>query len=97
MFKYETAGLGKYRMGIKIRSPGDWGLACGAMGGICRHDGRTQRHVTAPSVAGEHASATEEPQQDSGPTCCHLVGRNPVKAKVDGWGRKLWQALVGLT
>ena len=23
--------------------------------------------------------------------------RNPVKAKVDGWGRKLWLALVGLT
>ena len=26
-------------------------------------------------VAGEHASETAEPQQDSGPTGCHLVGR----------------------
>ena len=34
-----------------------------------------QRHVTAPSVTGEHASETEKPQQDSGPTGCHLVGR----------------------
>ena len=34
-----------------------------------------QRHVTAPSVTREHASETGKPQQDSGPTGCHLVGR----------------------
>ena len=34
-----------------------------------------QRHVTAASPAGEHACETAEPQQDSGPTGCHLVGR----------------------
>ena len=26
-----------------------------------------------------------------------LAPSNPLKAKVDGWGWKLWQALVGLT
>ena len=31
--------------------------------------------VTALGSAGEHASETAEPQQDSGPTGCHLVGR----------------------
>ena len=28
---------------------------------------------------------------------CRLAPSNPLKAKVDGWGWKLWQALVGLT
>ena len=60
-----------------------------------------QRHVTAASVAGEHASETAEPQQDSGAlgrqSRCRLAPSNPLKAKVDGWGWKLWQALVGLS
>ena len=59
-----------------------------------------QRHVTAASVTGEDASETGKPQQDSGPRGCHLVGgarcslapSNALKAKMDGWGRKLWQA-----
>ena len=48
------------------------GLACGAMGGRCRHFFPPSR-VHFPS--GGHASETAEPQQDSGPTGCHLVGR----------------------
>ena len=28
---------------------------------------------------------------------CRLAPSNPLKAKADGWGWKLWQALVGLT
>ena len=45
-----------------------------ALGSIVGHQ-PLQRHVTAASVAGEHACETAEPQQDSGPTGCHLVGR----------------------
>ena len=96
------------------KSKGGWvgleALACigwvdvTALGSIVGHQ-PLQRHVTAASLAGEHACETAEPQQDSGPTGCHLVGRagavwhlrNPLKAKVDVWGWKLWQALVGLT
>ena len=44
------------------------------LGSIVRHQ-PVQRHVTAASPAGEHACETAEPQQDSGPTGCHLVGR----------------------
>ena len=55
-----------------------------------------QRHVTAASVAGERACETAEPQQDSGPTGCHLVGRAAAvwhlrtrwKTKLDGRGWK---------
>ena len=45
-----------------------------ALGSIVGHQ-PLQRHVTAASPAGEHACETAEPQQDSGPTGCHLVGR----------------------
>ena len=45
-----------------------------ALGSIVGHQ-PLQRHVTAASPAGEHVCETAEPQQDSGPTGCHLVGR----------------------
>ena len=67
------------------RAAAVWHLRTGGVAGIGWVDvtalGSTvghqplQRHVTAASVAGEHACETAEPQQDSCPTGCHLVGR----------------------
>ena len=78
-----------------------------ALGSIVGHQ-PLQRHVTAASVAGEHACETAEPQQDSGPTGCHLVGRGfgtfePAKNKA-GWLEWVgleacgggWMELIGL-
>ena len=56
---------------------------------------RNRKTPTAPSVSGQHASKTGKPRQDSGPPGSHWVGRaaaSSLKAKVDGWSRKLWQA-----
>ena len=44
---------------------------------------RNRKPPTAPSVSGQHASETGKPR-------CRLAPSHPLKAKVDGWSRKLW-------
>ena len=59
-----------------------------------------QRHVTAASPAGEHGTPARFRPNGlplGRQSRCRLAPSNPLKAKADGWGWKLWQALVGLT
>ena len=75
-----------------------------ALGSIVGHQ-PLQRHVTAASPPVSTHAKRQNPSRIqaqrvatwSAEPVPFIAPLNPLKAKVDGWGWKLWQALVGLT